>query len=82
MTHRKILNEEFFGEFYADTFSGYPSNIYTGLSEYGSSSEYSSDSDKVIIRPRKRQKNLSDSDTESENEMLLDNAACFYRRVD
>ena len=68
MTHRKILNEEFFGEFYVDTFSGYPSNIYTGLSEYGSSSEYSSDSDKVIIRPRKRQKNLSDSDTESENE--------------
>ena len=56
MTHHKILSEEFFGEFYADTFSDYPSNIYTGLSEYGSSSEYSSDSDSVIIRPTKRQK--------------------------
>ena len=68
MMHHEIMSEEFFGEFYANTVSDCLSNIYTGLSEYGSSSEYSSDSDKVIIRPRKRQKNLSDSDTESENE--------------
>ena len=50
MTHHKILSEEFFGEFYADTFSDYPSNIYTGLSEYGSSSEYSYTSDDVKIQ--------------------------------
>ena len=57
MIHHEIFSEEeFFNEFYADTFSDYPSNIYTGLSEYGSSSEYSSDSDSVIIRPTKRQK--------------------------
>ena len=60
MTHRKILSEEFFGECYADTFSDYPSNIYTGLSEYGSSSEYSSGLDDVNIRPTNRQKNPSD----------------------
>ena len=68
MTHCIILSEEFFGEFYADAFSDYPSDIYTGASEYGSSSEYSSDSDDVIIRPTKKTKNLSNSDKESENE--------------
>ena len=69
MTHREVLNEEFFSEFYADTFSNCPSDIYTSVSEDGSSSEYSSDSDDVSIRPIKRQKTLViDSNTESENE--------------
>ena len=69
MMYRKILSEEeFFSEFYADTFSDYLSDIYTSVSE-DSSSEYSSDSDDVNIRPTKRQKTLViDSDTESENE--------------
>ena len=50
MTHRKILSEkEFFSKFYADC----PSDIYTSVSEDGSSSEYSSDSNNVIIRPTK-----------------------------
>ena len=48
------------------------SNIYTSVSEDGSSSEYSSDSDNMNIKPRKspppKKKNLIDSDTESENE--------------
>ena len=45
------------------------SNIYTSVSEDDSSSEYSSDSHDVNIRPTKRQKTLMiDSDTESENE--------------
>ena len=60
MTHREILSEEFFGEFYADTLSGCPNDIYTSVSEDDSSSEYSSDSDDVNIRPTRRQKNLSD----------------------
>ena len=48
MTHCKILSEEkFFGEFYADTVSDCPSDIYTSVSEDDSSSEYSSDSDDV-----------------------------------
>ena len=70
MMHREILSEEeFFGEFYADTFSDCPSDIYTSVSEDDSSSEYSSDSDNVNVRPTKRQKNLViDSDMESENE--------------
>ena len=70
MTHHEILSEEVvFGEFYADTFSDCPSDIYTSVSEDDSSSEYSSDSDDVNIRPTKRQKTLViDSDTESENE--------------
>ena len=69
MTHHKILSEEeVFSEFYADTFSDCLSNIYTNVSEDDSSSEYSSDSDDVNIRPRKRQKTLViDSDVESEN---------------
>ena len=50
MTHRKILSEkEFFSKFYADC----PSDIYTSVLEDGSSSEYSSDSNNVIIRPTK-----------------------------
>ena len=44
------------------------SDIYTSVSEYDSSSEYSSDSDNVNIRPTKRQKNIViDSNMESEN---------------
>ena len=69
MTHHEILSEKFFGEFYADTFSDCPSDIYTSVSEDDSSSEYNSDSDDVNNRPTKRQKTLViDSDTESENE--------------
>ena len=58
MTHHEILSEEFFGEFYADTFSDCPSDIYTSVSEDDSSSEYSFDSDDVNIRSKKRQKTL------------------------
>ena len=70
MTHQKILSEEeFFSEFYAYTFSDCLSDIYTSVSEDDSSSEYSSDSDNVNIRPTKRQKCLViDSNMESENE--------------
>ena len=33
MMHNEILSEkEFFGEFYADTFSNCPSDMYTGVS--------------------------------------------------
>ena len=84
MHHDISSVEEFFSEFYADTFSDCPSNIYTSVSEDDNSSEYSSDSDNVNIRPIKRQKTLViDSDVESENEthrcrrMLL----CFCGRV-
>ena len=38
---REILSEEFFGQFYADTFSDCLSNIYTSVSEDDNSSEYS-----------------------------------------
>ena len=64
MMHREILSEEeFCGEFYADTFSDCPRDVYTRVSEY------SSDSDDVNIRPTKRQKTLViDSDTGNENE--------------
>ena len=59
MMHNKILNkEEFFGDFYADTFSDCPSNINTRISEDDSSSEYTSDSDDVTIRPTKRLKSF------------------------
>ena len=83
--HCVILSEkELFNELNADTFSDSPSNIYTSVSEDDNSSEYSSDSDNVNIRPIKRQKTLViDSDVESENEthrcrrMLL----CFCGRV-
>ena len=60
------------------------SNIYISVSGDDGTSEYSSDSDNVNIRPIKRQKTLViDSDVESENEthqcrrMLL----CFCGRV-
>ena len=57
MLHHEIRSEEeFFGEFYADTFSDCLSNTCTSVSEYDSSSEYSSESDDVNIRPTKRQK--------------------------
>ena len=63
------MSEEHFGEFYADTFSDYLSDIYTSVSEDDSSSELSSDSDDVSIRPTKRQKaSVIDSYMESENE--------------
>ena len=69
MIHHEIFSEEeFFNEFYADTFSDCPSDIYTSVSEDNSSSKYSSDSDDVTIRPAKRQKTLViDFDAESEN---------------
>ena len=50
--------EEFLGEFYKDTFSDCPSNINTRISEDDSSSEYTSDSDDVTIRPTKRLKSF------------------------
>ena len=73
MTHREILNGEgCFGESYADTFSDCPSNIDTSVLEDDSSSEYSSDSDGVHVRPTKRQKTwVIGSDLESENEAVL-----------
>ena len=61
------------GEFYADTFSDCPSDKYTSVSEDDSSSQYSSDSEDVTIRPKKKKKRhkmlVIDSDTESENEI-------------
>ena len=54
------------------------SDIYTSSSEDDSFSEYSSDSDNVNIRPRKRQKTLvMHSDMESENE-IHDAEACSF----
>ena len=67
MIHCKILNEEFFGEFYEDTFSDYLSNIYTSVSEDDRSSEYCSVSDNVNIRPKKKKSLEIDSNMESEN---------------
>ena len=51
---------------YADTLSGYPSNICTSVSDDNRSSEYSSDSDDVNIRWTKGQKKsfMIDSDME------------------
>ncbi|MXQ94467.1 hypothetical protein E5288_WYG009287 [Bos mutus] len=69
MTHHEILSKELFNEFYASTFSDYPSDMYTSVSEDDGFSEFSSDSDNVIIRLTQRQKTLViDSDMESENE--------------
>ena len=69
MTHREILSEEFFGKFCAATFFDGPSDICTSVSDGDRSSEYSSDSDGMNMRPTKRQETLViDSDTESENE--------------
>lgn len=57
MAHGEILSdEEFFGELHADTSSDCLSNTYTSVSEEDSSSEYSSKSGDLNIRPRKRQK--------------------------
>ena len=56
MAHGEILSEEFFGEFHADTSSDCLSNTYTSVSEEDSSSEYSSKSGDLNIRPRKWQK--------------------------
>ena len=33
LTHHEIFREEFFGEFYKDTFSDCPSNMYTIVSQ-------------------------------------------------
>ena len=49
-----LSEEEFFGEFYANTFSDCPSDMCQNVSEDDSSSEYCSDSDDVTIRPTKR----------------------------
>ena len=52
---------------FMNTISDCPSNIYTSVSEDGSFSEYSSDSDNMNIRSTKRQKTLViDSDMASE----------------
>ena len=78
MMHREILSEEYFIEFYADNFFGCPSDIYTSVLEDDSSSEYSSDTDSVNIKPIKRQKTLViDSDIESENETHSDRE-CYF----
>ena len=54
----------------ADTFSDCLSSVYSSVLEDASSSEYTSDSDDVNIRPTKRQKRKKplgmDSDAESE----------------
>ena len=53
MTHHKILSEEeFFSESHADTLIVWVT--YTSVSEDYSSSEYSSDSDEVNMRPTKK----------------------------
>ena len=66
----KILSkEELCGEFYADIFSHCTSYTCPSGLEDDSSSEYSSDSDKVNIRPTKMQETVvTDSDMESERE--------------
>ena len=61
MHHEILRKEAFFSEFYENTFSDCLSNIYNRVSEDISFSEYSSESDNVIIRPTQRQiNNLSD----------------------
>ena len=55
----QYCKEEFFDEFYADEILIVQA-IHTSVSEDDSSSEYSSDSDYVNVRPTKRQKNLND----------------------
>ena len=57
----KLSEEEFFSESDADTVSACPSDIYTSVSEDNSSSNYTSDSDDVTIRPTKENKILRDS---------------------
>ena len=84
--HHGIFSEEFFGEFYEYYLC--PCNIYTSVSEDGSFSEYSSDSDNMNIKPIKSQKKkkhtlVIDSDTESENETCStgEDFTRFYRCV-
>ena len=55
MHHNSLREEEFFSEYYADTFFDQSRDIYTSASEGDSSSKYSSDSDNMNIRPTKRQ---------------------------
>ena len=67
--HHKLLSKEFFGEFYAGTFPDCLCDIYTSVSEDDRSSECSSNSDNVNIRPTKRQQTLViESDMESQHE--------------
>ena len=66
MHHEILSEEESFSEFYEDIFSDCLSDIYTSASEDDSSSEYSSDSDDVNIRPKKSL--VTGSDRESKNE--------------
>ena len=54
-----LSEEEFYGEFYPDTSSDCLSDTYTSVSGDGSSSEYSSGSDDVNIRPTNRQQHPS-----------------------
>ena len=54
--HLEILNEDFFGEFYANPFSNYLSDLYTSVSKDDSSEKYSSDSDIVNIVPKEDRK--------------------------
>ena len=58
---QNVSEEKFLSEFHADAFSDCPSNINTRISEDDSSSEYTSDSDDVTIRPTKKNKILRDS---------------------
>ena len=51
--HHKLLSEEYFGEFYADTFPDCLCDIYTSVSEDDSSSKYSSDSDDIRLTKTK-----------------------------
>ena len=53
--HLEILNE-FFGEFYADPFSDYLSDLYTSVLKDDSSAKYSSDSDIVNVSPKEDRK--------------------------
>ena len=70
MTHREILSEEFFGEFCAATFFDGPSDICTSVSDGDRSSEYSSDSDGVNMRPTKGQETLVIDSRESDGTPL------------
>ena len=64
MHHNSLREEEFFSELCTNTWSDYPSDMHTSVSEADSSSGYSSDSGDMNIRPTRRQKSLMiDSDT-------------------
>lgn len=50
ITHGEILHkDEFFSEFYGNTFSDCLSNVHTSVSEDDSSSEHSSDPDDMHV---------------------------------